>query len=155
MTLVLAYTVYTSDAQNRKCWPWTAHWSLTWLLHVSNDPIKGHFSSHVPSVVHRLPAGLQGKAHLCQLHHRGLIYFWSWGTRQRKKTCTVCMESSHKKNSHVYSLIGSHYRDSENKLSRESHGECTALKYLHWNKVQLIPMQHEHWIFFGRCLFNY
>lgn len=60
------------------------HWGpsdpshLTRLLHVSDDPVEGHFRAHVACVVDRLPAGLQWKAHLCQLHYCRLIYFWSW-----------------------------------------------------------------------------
>lgn len=50
---------------------------LTRLLHVSYDPVEGHFRPHVACVVDRLPAGLQWKAHLCQLHYCRLIYFWS------------------------------------------------------------------------------
>lgn len=67
----------------------------TRLLHVSYDPVKGHFRPHVACVVDRLPAGLQWKAHFCQLHYCRLVYFWSC---ERDKhginNCTVAAADS-------------------------------------------------------------
>lgn len=67
--------LFLGNKQKHEQWrPW-----LTRLLHVGYDPVKSHLGAHVPGVVDGLPAGLQGKAHLRQLHYCCLIYFWSWG----------------------------------------------------------------------------
>lgn len=68
---------------------------LTRLLHVSYDPVKGHFRPHVACVVDRLPAGLQWKAHFCQLHYCRLVYFWSceWD-KHSINNCTVAAADS-------------------------------------------------------------
>lgn len=58
---------------------WMQWCSLTGLLHVGNDPVEGHLRAHVAGVIDGLPAGLQWKAHLCQLHYCRLVYFWSCG----------------------------------------------------------------------------
>lgn len=77
------------------------HWGpsqpshLTRLLHVSDDPVEGHFRAHVACVVDRLPAGFQWKAHLCQLHYCRLIYFWSWKwDKHGINNCTVAAADS-------------------------------------------------------------
>lgn len=68
---------------------------LTGLLHVSYDPVKGHFRPHVACVVDRLPAGLQWKAHFCQLHYCRLVYFWSCeGDKHGINNCTVAAADS-------------------------------------------------------------
>lgn len=67
---------------------------LTRLFHVCYDPVKSHFRSHVSCVVHRLPAGLQWKAHLRQLHHRRLIYLWSWGRDKATSTAKYTLTDS-------------------------------------------------------------
>lgn len=36
----------------------------TWVVHVAHDPVHGGVDASVAGVVHSLPAGLQGEAHL-------------------------------------------------------------------------------------------
>lgn len=59
---------------------------------MSYDPVESHFRAHVACVVDRLPAGLQWKTHLCQLHYCRLVYFWSW--ERHKHGIDNCTEAA-------------------------------------------------------------
>lgn len=120
--------------------PWC--W-LTWLFHMGYDPVEGHLRAHVPRVVHRLPAGLQRKAHLRQLHYCSLVYFWSWGHNKSAsitKTCSCWFNSS--SGLSLNSQTDLWRLPLWDSLNKESRGASGLQRHLCWGMIY----QGEKWV---------